>query len=213
MVATMQVVVQDHCFLVGDASEASPRYDLLDWSSGIAGTMPTALLIDAGIQSGTVTVSAAVCDERPPLEADHQWGATTEWDDIAEVSVDVPGGMLTLAQLHYSTGAEPPPPPILSTSGPGSYRLRLHAFGRDQQYDQVVDNSAVRLHIIVWPEPITAPLIIKSTSRCGYGLRVSEHHRVVPAESPTPPSAQQEQADRDALIRRTLEEARRTPNY
>lgn len=204
MPTTMRVHVQDHCLLVGDASDTALALDLLDWSSGIAGTMPTALLIDAGIQSGTVTVTAESRDERPPLETPHDWAATADWDDISEVSIDAPLGMLTIAQLHYPPGTEPGPAPILSSHGPGPYRLRLHVRGRDQQYDQVADHSDVHLHIVAWPGPATASLIIKATSRCGYGLRMNEHQRTAPTAVPSS-SGQQEQPEHDILIQQALE--------
>lgn len=213
MAAVAQVRVQDHCFIVGDASDATPPFDLLDWTSGIAGAMPSALLVDAGIQSGTVSVTVTVTDDRPPLETPQQWATTAEWDDIAEVSVNAPQGTLTVEQLQYPPGTEPLSLPVLSPQGPGCYRLRLHAAGRDQQYDQIAEDSDVRLLIAAWPSPFSAPLIIKSTSMCGYGLRLSELQRSPNGETIPVTVDQRDQAARDALIRRTLLTAHQRPDH
>lgn len=212
MAAVAQVRVQDHCFLIGDAGNAAPpSEEVLDWSSGIAGTMPTAMLLDAGINSGTVSVTATVSADRAPLEAAQAWAATAEWDDIAEVSVYAPHGALRIGQLTYPPGTERLGLPLLSPDGAGHYRLRLHVSGRDQEFDQTAETSRVRFHIIAWPSSPSETLIIKATSMCGYGLRLNHSERPSHSEPPPAPPEKVEQEGRDAVLRQALQSARIRP--
>ncbi|WP_229068735.1 hypothetical protein [Actinoplanes sp. DH11] len=174
MITTARVHVQDHCFLIGDAGTADLPFDVLDWSSGIAGTMPTAMLVDAGIHSGTVTVAITVAAERPSLEASPEWATTDEWDDIAEVSIHLPDEDIALGQLQYPPAAGGLELPLLNSAGPGHYRFRMHVTGRDAEFEQAVEHSNVRFHVVAWPAPPSAPLVIKATSMCGYGLRLAQ---------------------------------------
>ncbi len=82
----------------------------------------------------------------------------------------VPSWYLTVAQLEYQP-TETPEFPVLSPHGPGHYRVRIHASGRDRHSDQVVEESGVRFNIIAWPATPIEAFIIKATSRHGYGLR------------------------------------------
>ncbi|MEV6489563.1 hypothetical protein AB0M20_13200 [Actinoplanes sp. NPDC051633] len=60
-------------------------------------------------------------------------------------------------------GEASPNLPVLSPAGPGTYRVRIHARGRDAHYDQVVDTPDEEYHLVSWPAPPTGSLIVRAT--------------------------------------------------
>lgn len=203
MADTASVYVQDHAFCVGDAGAATP-FEIMDYSTGLAGMMESAALIYAGVDRGTVTVSVHVVESRPVLNMPEQWSELAEWDDVAEVSLYVPNGDLRVDQLEY--GAHDPriDLPVLSPFGPGHYRMRIHARGRDRHYDKVVEDSGESFHLVTWPHPPVPPLIIKATSWCGYGLRLCQLTKPTTTTPPEITREEEEAAARQAMLNRVL---------
>ncbi|WP_422733868.1 hypothetical protein ACN26Y_28515 [Micromonospora sp. WMMD558] len=202
MTQPVRVYVQDHGFFVTDRDVDTP-FETMDYGTGLAGVMESAVLVHAGIDRGYVAVTAAAVDERPGLDTAEQWDDLASWEDVAEVSLYVPHGRLTVEQLEQALDPRAQLP-VLSGHGPGHYRLRLHASGRDRHYDRVVDESGERFHFLAWPAAPTAPLVIKAGSRCGYGLRLNALEAPVPAEFPPVMVEDQAEADRQAMQRRNL---------
>jgi hypothetical protein len=203
MTDTASVYVQDHSFLVGDVGAATP-FEAMDYSTGLAGVMESAALMAAGVDRGTVTVSVDALASRPTLETPQQWALLAEWDDVAEVSLYVPNGDLRVDRLEYGPGVSRVDLPSLSPFGPGHYRMRIHARGRDRHHDKVVDDSGESFSLLAWPQPPAPPLIIKATSTCGYGLRLNEMTK------PTPTALSGNAGERDTaaahqdMLRRAL---------
>jgi hypothetical protein len=199
MTTSVAVRVQDHSFFIGDRDAATP-FDTMDYSTGIAGVMESAMLVAAGIDRGNVQVSVLATDHDPGL--DQHWDDLAAWDDVAEVSLYCPRGALTVERLEYGPFDPRPDLPVLSAHGPGHYRLRIFASGRDRDFDKVVDASAERFHIVAWPAPSTASLIVKATTRCGYGLRMST--ATSPSSAQPPPPDTQQAASHQAMLDRAL---------
>ncbi|MEV4350168.1 hypothetical protein AB0J83_37400 [Actinoplanes sp. NPDC049596] len=124
------------------------------------------------------------------------------WDDVAEVSLYCPRGALTVERLEYGPFDPRPDLPVLSTQGPGHYRLRVFASGRDRDFDKVVDDSAERFHVVAWPAPAAPALIVKATSRCGYGFRLSAATSPPSPQQPFPET--QEATSHQAMLDRAL---------
>ncbi|WP_148062084.1 hypothetical protein [Micromonospora aurantiaca] len=202
MTHPMRIYVQDHGFLVTDRDVDTP-FETMDYSTGLAGVMDSAALIHAGVDRGYVEVTADASHEPPSLDSDDQWRDLNPWEDVAEISLHVPNGNLTVEQLERSPGDERPHLPVLSPHGSGYYRLRIHASGRDRHYDQIVDQPGERFHFLAWPAPPAAPLIIKAGSRCGYGLRLAplDAHGAV---APMPLVEDDPEAERQAAQQRNL---------
>ncbi|UQS22837.1 hypothetical protein L1857_08405 [Amycolatopsis thermalba] len=192
---TASVYVQDHSFVLGDADAETP-FEAMDYSTGVAGVMQSAALLYAGVDRGYVTVSVDAAEARPALETPQQWTALAEWDDVAEISLEIPNGELRVDQLEYRPGETRIELPVLSAAGPGSYRVRIHASGRDRHFDQAVDDSGESFHLVVWPQPPAPPLIIKATSACGYGLRLNQNARSAAPSAETAAGDQRNQDER-----------------
>jgi hypothetical protein len=97
--------------------------------------------IATGISAGPVHVRAEALDGEPGPEP-------TGWEEIAEIGFDAPAGSVRVVRLFDDPVPEIPP----LTSGPGRYRLRVHARGRRVDAYRVVDASAERYLLQVWPD-------------------------------------------------------------
>lgn len=211
MTDTAAVYVQDHLFGVGDAGVATP-FETMDYSTGLAGMMESTAMMHAGVDRGTVTVSVDAVDSRPALNTPKQWAGLAEWDDVAEVTLYIPNGDLRVDRLEYGPFDPRVDLPVLSPFGPGHYRMRIHARGRDRHYDKVVDDSGESFYLVTWPQPPVPPLIIKATSWCGCGLRLGQITKPTPPPpfetTPKPPfettTKPDEAAARQAMLRRAL---------
>ncbi len=179
----------DHSFGVLDNGEIP--MDTADHSNGLVVMLATGALIYTGIDTGNVRLRAHSYAE-PPQELDE-----ATWEEIVEVSVHAPFGQLQIDSLH--TGPVPALP-VLSKAGPGWYRLRAHARGRDTAYDAVSEEPVEDYLIQVWPAQPTPTVIIRATDRCGQGLRESAAQTRLLTEAPIAHDVQ----DQQELLRRNI---------
>ncbi|GAA4301681.1 hypothetical protein BJY14_007725 [Actinomadura luteofluorescens] len=100
------------------------------------------VLVHTGIANGNVAVHIEIHDHQPPLD-------DADWEEVAEASTKVEHGPLMVRCLT----ADPPALPMLTPAGPGTYRLRAHARGRDIAYDGCVSRSPEVYLIQIWPAP------------------------------------------------------------
>ena len=121
------------------------------------------------IMTGTVYGSVSVCadwrDSEPPLETDG-------WDEVVEVSMlfeDDPGILDPVARPY--DGGEIP------GLEPGSYRIRLHARGRDRgEEEHTVSGAPVEHHLIqAWPADWSRETWFKLTDKVGSSIRAVSH--------------------------------------
>ncbi|SDD12194.1 hypothetical protein SAMN05216410_2886 [Sanguibacter gelidistatuariae] len=98
-----------------------------------------------GIAVGPVDVTVVRLDDPPATELDG-------WEDMVEISIVAAGRV-------HAVGMEDPPPADgrLDRDGPGWYRLRIHAAGRDIAYDSVVDEPVEKYLVQSWPAPPESP--------------------------------------------------------
>lgn len=129
-------------------------------------TAPGCCLIHTGIYSGQVHVTVDALAEAPDTVV--LTDESGPWDEIIEVSVSAPSGELRVGDLEYLGSEEFP---VLSPSGPGSYRVRVHARGRDDRPDESVYQSEERYLILIWPAPAAGEWIIRATDQTGADMR------------------------------------------
>nr|BFD90925.1 hypothetical protein KitaXyl93_22850 [Kitasatospora sp. Xyl93] len=176
--------------------------DTSDYSTGLIIQMSAGARICTGIDTGPVRVQASTHNARPQLPT----GMNDAWSEIVEASVFSPQG-----NLRVDSPADGPIPglPTLSSSGPGWYRMRVCARGRDTAFDQVREEPVEDYLLMAWPEDPSPAVILQSKDQCGLGLRASAS-----TTTPTlaPPEAEHAaavaaQQDHRAALRRRLQDA------
>jgi hypothetical protein len=117
-----------------------------------------------GIDSGPVRVAV---DPRtgPPPAADLDSGLR-EWEEIVEFSGESPDGSVEVVSLTEGLVADLPP---LSATGPGSYRLRVHARGRATHRDLAVSEPVEDYLITAWPAPQAPAVVHKAATGSDLG--------------------------------------------
>ncbi|ROP44254.1 hypothetical protein [Streptomyces sp. PanSC9] len=151
------VPVQYHQFQISDeegpVGPALPRRHngLIEVQDGIA-------TVYTGIHTGDVDVTVTL-HPRAPEAGD------TGWDEIVDVSLRSVSGNL-MDDLDEDL-------PVLSFDGPGDYRLRVHARGRDIATDFAPDQNTEWYLLQVWPAPAQDAVVRRQTDRYGTTVRVS----------------------------------------
>ncbi|MEV8505669.1 hypothetical protein AB0368_12695 [Actinoplanes sp. NPDC051475] len=131
-------------------------------ANGLFSLSTGCMTIYVGASSGLVTV-AVEPRTTPP--------ATTElddWEEIGEGDLYADTGDVIVRALMDN----PPDLPALTTHGPGNYRVRIHAKGRDLRTDLVAFEPTENYLIQAWPSPVPADAItIKQSDSYGAALR------------------------------------------
>ena len=151
------VSLDRHIFSVGEAS----------WTQGPLQPAPEPVClifepresetyVTTGIASGNVRIWSEPLASRPSVVADG-------WEDVAEVSLAVRSGPLRVMGIGGTTGPEV----RLDAHGPGDYRLRIHANGRDTAYDAARLDAVEDYLILAWPEQPSPPTALRTTSHTG----------------------------------------------
>jgi hypothetical protein len=164
--ATGSVPVSGHRFALAEGGVP----DAVDFSgNGLVAVVPGGAVIRTGAAAGSVHVRARVFDEPPPLD-------TRAWDEVVEVSWHATAGLASVSGLDAAGGQ---PFSQLTPPWPGSYRLRVHASGRDDA------DRTERYQLDVWAAPAAPEITRKHADRLGYRLRGEPE----PARPPAPERA------------------------
>jgi hypothetical protein len=180
--------VDYHHFLIYDP-EAPVTEEELDVShSSLIALGDGQVEIHTGIHSGNAQVTVAA--HRTAPEAD-----PGPWQEIVEVSVHTPSGALLVGAVMDDMEEELP---SLAASGPGDYRLRVHARGRDTAVDLTTREITERYLIQGWPAPPAPLQILRTGDRYGAQQRSS-----APPSAPVTsrPARDQSAQERDILHR------------
>ncbi|MEW2527564.1 hypothetical protein [Streptomyces sp. NPDC047071] len=160
-----------------------------DWSNGFVAVMVTGALIATGIHTGPVRVQA-ISSAAPPPAPDE---ADQSWEEIIEVTVQAPRAELRVESLHDGVISELP---LLSAQGPGPYRLRVHARGRDIARDKVRREPTEDYLLLAWPAgTTTGTVILRASEEIQEALRT-------PVPPPLPADAMPSEAERGDQIER-----------
>ncbi|WP_329028357.1 hypothetical protein [Streptomyces sp. NBC_00690] len=164
------VRVDDLSFGILDNGEIP--IETADWSTGLVAPMSNGAVISTGIHTGTGRVRVALLAAEPSSTAD-------AWEEIVEVSVHSSQGRLRVDAFEEGAVESLP---ILSTAGPGWYRLRVHARGRTINPDGIQRDPVEDYHLAVWQAPPSPTTILRASDR----IRIS-----LQADLPTPDSQAQ----------------------
>jgi hypothetical protein len=135
-------------------------------ASGLVGVSPGVAVVVTGTQFGYVLMGVQAGESDPGLD-------TGPWDEVVEVSVvSGPGGQ-GLCVTSGGDGDGPEEFLQLTPRGAGSYRVRVHARGRDTGADlDVVEDEPVEEHLVQsWPAAPAPEIIHKTTDEVGAGYR------------------------------------------
>lgn len=156
------VDVSHHLLYLRDGM-AEPRLPL-EPRNGLVVVDPGIAVIFTGIASGPVAVRIEVRHDTPPTLD------TAGWDEVVEVSMEAPTGHVVVQ------GPMSDPPghlPTLAATGPGHYRLLVHARGRDTAPDLAVFEPVEDYLVIAWPAPPGPEVVHRQVDRYGAELRES----------------------------------------
>ncbi|MFE1855081.1 hypothetical protein [Streptomyces sp. NPDC059489] len=166
--ASSPVRVDFHTFELTDSHRRAPVG--FDASNGLVFSQPGMVVICTGIGSGWVNVQVRVCG-RPPTRVE-----TGAWDEVVDHSVETTTGALYVTSVMSDT----PRLPLLTPQGPGTYRVRVHARGRDTAPDGDAQEPVEDYLLIVWPAASRPDEIRQHRERYGAELRAGPGRPVPP---------------------------------
>ncbi|MBO0814889.1 MAG: hypothetical protein J2P30_07035 [Actinobacteria bacterium] len=148
-----------HAFWLADVAVVPEPF--IGCGNGLVLTQPGIAIICTGISTGKVAVSVEVRNDPPEIVE------TADWEEVVEVSIEASTGRVTVV----SPGFRRPDLPLITPDGPGHYRARVHAFGRDAAIDLAPFESAEDYLIVIWPAPPAPETVYKQVDRYGADLR------------------------------------------
>lgn len=163
----------DHCIEIRNATSIPHPADMV--GGLIAGFRVGSLRIITGIAAGPISVAIEVRDEMPSRQI------ASEWEDVAEISLEHFGHPAEVVGPYEPSGYAPP---LFGTCDERSYRLRVHAKGRDADEDGVLETVGAESYFLqVWPARMARPAVIS------LGSGVSRWHESHPIQFPPGESA------------------------
>lgn len=155
------VRVDDLAFGVLDNGEIP--IETADWSNGLVAVMSHGAVISTGIHTGYVRVRVHLTTAAPHED-------DSPWEEIVEVSVHARHGHLRVDSFEQGTVSALP---LLSTEGPGWYRLRVQTRGRQTNPDSVQNDPVEDYLLTIWPAPPSPTTILHTSDRVEAALRTA----------------------------------------
>jgi hypothetical protein len=122
------------------------------------------VVVHTGIHTGVVSVMVETLDVPPPR-------VDLDWEEVAEVTLHASQGRVRIGTA-LGTGVPDALSEVLTPGGPGDYRVRVHARGRDTDIDGSAFTPFEEYAIQLWPAPPAADTVYKATDRYGAELRL-----------------------------------------
>jgi hypothetical protein len=156
------VPVHYHQFHISDL-EGPAGPDLSGAGNGLVEVEDGVVHVLTGIHTGDVEVDITLHAAAPAPQLD-------AWDEAVEISLNSASGELVVHAMMADLEEEFP---ALSFNGPGDYRIRVHARGRDTAVDLAPDESTEWYLLQVWPDKPSAVDVLKATDQYGADQRAS----------------------------------------
>ncbi|MET7989177.1 hypothetical protein [Streptomyces sp. NPDC005281] len=163
--ATALVHAEYHFFQITDP-QGPLAGDLDATRNGLVSAVGGVIEVATGIHTGNVRVTVEPHSRRPHPAAG--------WEEIAEMSCHSASGEVLLTPMDDSTDL-----PSLASQGPGRYRLRVHARGRDTALDQATDDVVESYLIQSWPAVHEDALLVKATDAYGAQVRAQSANDII----------------------------------
>ncbi|MEU6606543.1 hypothetical protein ABZ922_16020 [Streptomyces shenzhenensis] len=176
-----------HTFHLAD----DERYDQPTFrpENGLIFSKPGLAVVLVGINSGAVNTTVEVY--RHPVGRPD----TDEWDEVVDHSIESISGHMRVTSLMD----DPPELPTLTPFGPGAYRVRVHARGRERAYDAHVSEPVEDYLLQIWPGRHEPDAVHKQTDQIGAMFRRAADQ---PVETPSPPPEDDWERKARARLRR-----------
>lgn len=116
---------------------------------------PTYCVVYTGVASGDVRVTAHALSGPPDVVDEAR-------EDVAEVSLQTEPDWVMRPVGVWAPDEVPADP--LDVHGPGTYRLRVHARGRDRLVDGVAFEPVEDYLVLAWPAPYEPPATVRAGS-------------------------------------------------
>lgn len=156
--ATALVRVEYHLFQITDP-QGTVADDLDATRNGLVSVVGGVIEVATGIHTGNVRVTVEAHSQRPD--------PAPGWEEIAEMPCHSPSGEVLVKPLMD----DPADLPSLASRGPGRYRLRVHALGRDTAVDDSTDDVVEFYLIQSWPAAHQDAVLVKATDAYGAQVR------------------------------------------
>jgi hypothetical protein len=148
----------------GDRVSTDPGQAVTRSGNGLIAVFPGGAFVFCGTLFGPVGVTVEPLGTAPRVDLDG-------WDAVVEVSLTTTKvGRVEVAPWAWDDPA--PDLPVLTPQGPGTYRMRVHARGREQGWEQQeVEGVPIEHHLIqVWPAPDAPETIYRRDKVTGLDL-------------------------------------------
>ncbi|HEV7679569.1 MAG TPA: hypothetical protein VGQ42_13470 [Candidatus Dormibacteraeota bacterium] len=154
--------VTHHLFLLA-AEGYHPGGTLPPISNGLAESIEDCAVVHTGVHSGLVTLRVQVSTGPPDA-------VEAGWEDVVEINLRAGAGRVKVASVLG--GGIPDTFPTLTPAGPGNYRVRVHARGRDTDVDGTALEPFEDYLVQIWAAPPQAQTVYRNTDRYGAELRL-----------------------------------------
>ncbi|MEU9575558.1 hypothetical protein AB0D62_38180 [Streptomyces massasporeus] len=134
------VPVAYHQFLISD-EDGPAAADLSAAHNGLIEVTDGEIAVLTGVSNGDVDVTVTLHETEPVPNGE-------DWQEIVEISAHSASGGLMVRAMMDDLDEELP---VLSFNGPGDYRLRVHARGRDTAVDLTPEEVTEWYLIQAWP--------------------------------------------------------------
>ncbi|MGW3989250.1 hypothetical protein [Streptomyces sp. NPDC004830] len=156
------VPVQYHQFDISD-EEGPAASDLPREHNGLVRATDGVITVLTGIHTGDVDITVALHRTEPAHDS-------AAWQEIVEISARSASGELMVRGIMDNLDEDLP---TLSFQGPGDYRLRIHARGRDTAVDLAPDKVTEWYLIQAWPAPTQEMRVLRHSDTYGATVRAN----------------------------------------
>lgn len=124
----------------GGVSEEDSGVEAIHRGNTLVATSEGRAVLKAGTHTGDIRLTVDVVDAEPEM------GGLDAWDVVVETTYVSPAGRAGIVDWNASGHPEFG---VLTASGPGTYRMRVHARGRDAGHRADTPGEPVEDHLIV----------------------------------------------------------------